>query len=74
MYKLGDIVRVVSVPSDLPEGDIQTKTLFDLCLGRTFPIVGFQGPLCELHVGGVRGRESSLESIWIEPEHLEPAH
>jgi len=71
MLKIGDKVRVVSVPLDLPEGDIKTRSLFNHCLGRTFPIVGFQESLLELLVGEVRGREPFMDTIWIEPEHVE---
>jgi hypothetical protein len=51
--------------------DLRTKSIFELCLGRTFPIAGFQGPLIELEVGEVAGEPSYAHSIWIEPEFLE---
>ncbi len=69
--KIGDKVRILSIPPDLPEGEIRTKSLFEECSGRTFPIVGFQGHLMELEVGEVRGEAPSMHSIWIEPEHVE---
>jgi hypothetical protein len=69
--KIGDKVRILTIPADLPEGEIRTNSLFEMCKGRVFPIVGFQGNLIELEVGKVLGREPFMESIWIEPEHVE---
>jgi hypothetical protein len=69
--KIGDQVRIVTIPPDLPEDEIHTKTLFELCIGKVFPIVGFQGHLLELEVGGVKSKAPYMESIWIEPEHVE---
>jgi hypothetical protein len=68
--KIGDKVRVIRIPPGLPEGEIGTKSLFESCVGRTFPIVGFQGNLLELEVGEILGKESYMDSIWIEPEHV----
>jgi hypothetical protein len=69
--KVGDKVRVLTVPSKLPEGELDTKSLFKLCVGHTFAIVGLQGSLLELEVGEVLGKDSCMDSIWIEPEHVE---
>jgi hypothetical protein len=69
--KIGDKVRIVTIPPDLPEGEIHTRSLFEMCIGKIFPIVGFQGHLLELEVGEVRGELPTMESIWIEPEHVE---
>ena len=69
--KIGDKVRIVTIPPVLPDGDIRTKSLFEECLGRTFPIVGFQDHLLELEVGEARGEAPSMHSIWIEPDHVE---
>ena len=69
--KIGDRVRVITIPSRLPQDELQTKSLFELCVGRVFPIVGFQGDLLELEVGEVLGKEPCMDSIWIEPEHVE---
>jgi len=69
--KIGDKVRILAIPADLPESEIHTRSLFEVCKGRAFPIVGFQGNLIELEVGEVLGREQFMESIWIEPEHVE---
>ena len=69
--KIGDHITVKAVPKGL-EGE--TKTLFELCVGRTFPIVGIValpemgGELFELHVGEVLGQPDYIHSIWIEKE------
>ena len=69
--KIGDRVRVVTIPSALPENEMNTASLFKLCLGQVFPIVGFQGNLLELEVGRVLGKEPYMDSIWIEEEHVQ---
>jgi hypothetical protein len=60
---------VTGVPSALPDG-MGTRELFEKCLGRTFPIAGFENGLVELQVGEVLGEPSYMHSIWIEPCHL----
>jgi len=67
--RIGDQVRVMSIPGDLPEGDLKTRTRFEKCVGHSFPIAGFHG--LELHVGGVLGKEPFTDSIWLEPEYVE---
>ncbi|MFZ0805986.1 MAG: hypothetical protein WAN03_07375 [Candidatus Sulfotelmatobacter sp.] len=69
--KIGDKVRILTIPADLPAGEIRTKSLFEKCVGRIFTIVGFQEHLLELHVGKLRGDAPYMQSIWIEPEHVE---
>ncbi|MBZ0259474.1 MAG: hypothetical protein K8F90_02600 [Hyphomicrobiales bacterium] len=70
--KVGDIIRVIKVPAGLrDDGDLRTKTLFDLCLGKTFPIARIDADLIELHVGELLGELSHMHSIYIEPENLE---
>ena len=68
--KIGDKVRVVGIPQDLPDDPVMnTRAVFEKCLGRTFLIESFAGKRVELMVGKVTG--NSLESIFIEPEFLE---
>ncbi len=69
--KVGDCVRVVGVPQGLPDDDMGTERIFSLCLGRVFPVVGFQNGLVELNVGEVVGEKSFQQTIWIEPEFVE---
>lgn len=69
--KAGDQIRIIGVPPDLPDDDLGTKRLFELCLGRVFPIAGFNGELLELDVGEVLGEPSYMHTIYIEPEFVE---
>ena len=75
--KVGDRVRLVQMPPGPVEGELRTKTIIGRCLGKVFPIagfqkvVGFQKELLELKVGKVVGKASDLEKIWIEPEYVE---
>ena len=71
VMKIGDKVRVLTVPPSLPDGELNTRSVFELCVGHTFPIIGFRGDLLELEVGTVLGKEPYMDSIWIEPEHVE---
>jgi len=74
--KIGDHITVIGVPNGL---DSETRTLFELCVGRTFPIVGVVtvpetgGELFELHVGEVVGEPEYMHSIWIEKEWAKSA-
>jgi hypothetical protein len=51
--KIGDKVRVIQVPRVLPKDDrLATQALFELCVGRVFPVVGFNDAgWLELEVG-----------------------
>lgn len=69
--KIGDKVRMLAAPPDLPEGELNTQSLFKLCIGQRFSIVGFQGRLLELEVGEILGKKPCMDSIWIEPEYVE---
>jgi hypothetical protein len=77
--KVGDKVRLIGIPP-LPHHDenMQTRTLFEKCLGQTFTIAGFKTveglpyELVQLDVGHILGKASYLETIWVEPEYLKP--
>jgi hypothetical protein len=75
--KIGDKVRVIGIPEGLADNDMQTKQVFELCLGRIFPIEDFKQvedlpyKLVELFVGEVVGEADYMHSIWVEPEFLE---
>jgi hypothetical protein len=78
--KIGNKVRVVKIPDGLVDDEkFQTKSLFELCLGRVFPIRGIVPVvetggllvLLELHVGRVLGKLAVEHSIWIESECVE---
>ena len=71
--KIGDKVRLIALPPDLPVGDagLPTKGVFNKCLGHDFAVAGFNEiGLAELLVESVTG--SVGETIWVEPEFLEP--
>lgn len=74
--KIGDTIKIVSVPSGL-QGE--TKALFEHCVGRIFPIFAIVpvaetgSDLLEIHVGEVLSKPAYMHSIWIEKEHVTPA-
>lgn len=73
--KIGDLVRVVGVPENLPDdappGEFSVKAVFERSLDSVFPIIDITPHgLVELQVGEAVGVESYLHSIWIEPEFL----
>ncbi len=75
--KIGDTVRLIGIPPDVhDDGELQTRTLFEKCLGRTFTIGGLETveglphKLVRLDVGRVLGVASYLETIWVEPKYL----
>jgi hypothetical protein len=71
--KVGDRVRIIHVPPDLPEDErLKTRSLFELCVGRVFPIFAFNDAgWLELEVGELLGKDPCMDSIWIEPEFCE---
>lgn len=67
-------MRVVRLPERLPDpegDDLRTRRIFELCVGRVFPIVGLANDLIELEVGEVVGEPACMHSIWIEPDCVE---
>lgn len=75
MVKIGDRVRLVAIPDELPPdyepGALGTDSLFRRCLGRFFPVVDINElGWAELEVGEVNGRPPYMESIWVEPRCL----
>jgi hypothetical protein len=76
--KIGDKVRLIGIPPDAHDDEkLQTRTLFEKCLGKTFTVAGFETveglpyQLVQLDVGRVLGKASYLETIWVEPEYLQ---
>ena len=75
--KIGDRVRVIGVPPDLPPHDPMDdpcmRTVFGRSVGKCFPIIDITpAGLIELEVGKAVGVASYLHSIWIEAEFVEP--
>ena len=70
--KVGDIVRLIGIPPNLPKGDdaLPTPAVFQECLGHRFVIQGFNEiGWAEIAVESVTGKVG--ESIWVELEFLE---
>jgi hypothetical protein len=62
--KVGDWVRVVSVPDSAARMPRESKRTFSRAVGNTFQIEAFDGSGCaELDLSGKIGRDT----IWIEP-------
>ncbi len=74
-YRVGDIVRVVSLPP-LEGQPTETVAALSFALGRSFEVRGF-GPYG--HVELLLGPEADpllggfMNSIWLEPEHVDLA-
>jgi prephenate dehydrogenase len=71
--KQGDLVRVLRVPESVADsGRFETGSTLQRCVGRVFPVMGFNDyGMIQINVGEVVGKPSYMESIWIEPEHVE---
>jgi hypothetical protein len=76
--KIGDKVRLIGIPPDAHDGEeLQTRTLFEKCLGEIFSVAGLETveglpyQLVQLDVGHVLGKAPYLETIWVEPEYLQ---
>jgi hypothetical protein len=75
--KIGDKVKLIQIPPNLKDDEkLGTRSLFEKCLGKAFPIVGLESvdgltyQLVRLDVGHVLGKPEYMESIWVEPEYL----
>jgi hypothetical protein len=76
--KAGDMVKLIGIPPNLRDDeDLQTRTLFEKCLGQSFvvsAVESFEGvpfPLARIDVGHVIGKETWEHTIWVEHEYLE---
>ena len=76
--KVGDTVKLIGVPPNpYDDEELQTRTLFEKCLGKCFVVKGIEfadentRPVVHLDVREVVGEESYMHSIWVEPEYLE---
>jgi hypothetical protein len=70
--KVGSKVRVIGTPDGLEDyPDFPSKSTFIKCVGREFVIADFnEFGMAELDISSVTG--SVGETIWIEPQFLEP--
>jgi len=71
--KEGDLVRVIRVPDIVQDSHgFERRSTLEHCLGRVFPIKGFnEYGMIQIDVGDVGGRPFNMESIWIELECVE---
>ena len=71
--KPGDPVRVVRVPDSVQDSErFKTRSILERCVGRIFPIIGFNKyGLIQIDIGEVVNKPAYIESIWIEPECVE---
>jgi hypothetical protein len=76
--KAGDTVKLIGIPPNLrDEGDMQTRALFEKCLGQSFVVAAVESiegvpyPLAKLDVGHAIGEEPWKHTIWVEPEYLQ---
>jgi hypothetical protein len=73
--KTGDRIRVVDIPSDLPDNELRTAEIFRRCLGRIFPVATVahveDREFLELEVGEICGEAPYMQTIWIESEFVE---
>jgi hypothetical protein len=69
--KIGDTVRVMKIPADLPPDNAQLQTLFKGCLNKSFKVAGIDDEgLVELHVGEAFGSAPEHHKVWLEPNHV----
>jgi hypothetical protein len=76
--KPGDTVRLLAIPPDVRnDRELQTRTLFEKCFGKTFPIAGLETvdglpyQLVRLDVGHILGEPPYNQTIWVEAEYLQ---
>ena len=72
--EIGDLIRVLRVPDSVNDSTgFATRSTLERCVGRVFPIVSFNDlRMIELEIGELLGKPSYMESIWIEPDCVEP--
>ena len=77
--KAGDTVTLIGIPPNLHDDEeLQTRTLFQKCLGQSFVIIAIESldgvpfPLARIDVGHVVGKEPWEHTIWVEMEYLRP--
>jgi hypothetical protein len=76
--KAGDRVKLIGVPPNVrDDAELQTRTLFEKCLGESFLIEamrqvdGLPHELAQLNVGHVLGKSPCMHTIWVEEEYLQ---
>ena len=72
--KVGDPIRVLRVPASVQDTDsFKTRSILERCIGRIFPIMSFnEHGMIQIDIGELVGKPPYMESVWIEPECVEP--
>ena len=72
--KIGDKVRLIGIPPDTHDGEeLQTRTLFEKCLGKTFAVAGLETveglphQLVQLDVGHILGEALIFKRFGSNP-------
>ena len=61
---IGQNVRIITVPESVVDAPgFPARSILIQCIGKVFPIMGFQGELLAIDVGEVTGKASYLETI-----------
>jgi hypothetical protein len=69
---IGDAIRVTGFSKFIVDSKkFKTRTILEKCVGRLFPVMGFQKDWIELHLGKILGKHTWNDTIWIEPEFVE---
>ena len=76
--KTGDTAKLIGTPPNLHDDEeLQTRTLFQKCLGQSFVIAAAElfkevpFPLARIEVGHVIGKQPWEQTIWVEQEYLQ---
>ena len=76
--KPGDTAKLIGIPPNVRDDEeLQTRTLFEKCLGQSFRIAAVESfggvpfPLARIDVGHVIGKDPWEHTIWVEWEYLE---
>jgi hypothetical protein len=66
--KAGDIVRVIKVPSGLPD---ESRRVWEFCLGKCFPIEEIEGGRVVVLVGRLSNMEDGFHEIFLDTGEFE---
>jgi hypothetical protein len=63
--------RVIAMPPNLPDDDLNTSALFAASVGHEFDVIGRNGNLLELALGETLNEAAHMHSIWIEEAYTD---
>jgi hypothetical protein len=70
--QIGQNVRITAIPESVVDAPgFPTRSILSRCIGKVFPVRGFQGDLLAIDVGEVLGKASYLETIYVEAACVE---